>query len=487
MIFGKNKENKKTKKKLSALSRMGIGKDKDYFIENFALLMSSGIDVISAIDSMEGEIRSGSMKKIVRDFKEELEEGIPLAKALESTGIFPEFVFSLIRIGEQSGKLPENLQLIVKQIKKDRTFRSKIQSAVLYPAFVLVLALFIGVGISWYILPKLAVVFSQLKVSLPFVTKILIEFGLFMGEHGIMVAPAFLFLVISIFYFFFIFPRTKFIGQKILFSIPGIRRLIQEVEMARMGFVFGILLEAGVPIVEAIRAVGNSTTMNNYRKFYFFLADRIEEGNFFHESFDLYPGSRHIIPSSVMQIIAAGEKSGKLSQSLMRIGDIYEEKTENTTKYLATLLEPLLLVFVWLGVVFVALAVILPIYSLVGGFNTNGNSAPPPPPPIVVSLPEDTDENSEVSEADSFEDGSENVDSVSGSFMIKIKKTEIGFLNVRAGASKKEKIVGRVLPDETFSVIQEKDGWYQIKFAKDSEEEGWVIGDYVEVEDESDL
>lgn len=464
------------KTKMSLFSRLGIGKEKDFFIENLAVLLSSGIDVVSAIDSMESEIKSGGMKKVIRNIKSDIEEGKPLSKALENAKIFPEFVFSLISIGEKSGRLPENLLLIINQQKKERTFRSKVNSAVMYPALILSLSLVIGVGISWYILPKLSIVFSQLKIKLPLITKILIAFGNFMGQHGIVVVPSFLFFLFVLFYFLFVFSRTKFIGQKALLFFPGIRILIREVELARMGYVLGILLDAGVPVVKSINALASSSAIYDYKKLYNFIGEKVEEGNSFQKSFSLYKKSSKLITGSVIQIISAGEKSGKLPESLMRVGQIYEEKTENTTKNLATILEPILLVIVWLGVVFVALAVILPIYSLVGGFNTNpqnpqGASSPPPViEPVSEDVPANKEEYPIVEQAAG--DGNDNPEMET----VEILQTVTGYLNVRDINSPKGKIIGKVLPGQKFDIQEEKEGWYRIKLP--GEKEGWISGDY---------
>lgn len=461
---------------MSLFSRLGIGKEKDFFIENLAVLLSSGIDVVSAIDSMESEIKSGGMKEIIRNIKSDIEEGKPLSKALENAKIFPEFVFSLISIGEKSGRLPENLLLIINQQKKERTFRSKVNSAVMYPALILSLSLIIGVGISWYILPKLSIVFSQLKIKLPLITKILIAFGNFMGQYGAIVVPSFLFFLFLLFYFLFIFSRTKFIGQKMLLFFPGIRILIREVELARMGYVLGILLDAGVPVVKSINALASSSAIYDYKKLYNFIGEKVEEGNSFQKSFSLYKKSSKLITGSVIQIISAGEKSGKLPESLIRVGQIYEEKTENTTKNLATILEPILLVIVWLGVVFVALAVILPIYSLVGGFNTNpqspqGASSPPPViEPVLEDVPANKEEDPILEQA--VGDGNDNPETET----VEIIQTVTGYLNVRDINSPKGKIIGKVLPGQKFDVREEKDGWYRIGLS--DEQEGWISGDY---------
>jgi len=128
-------------------------------------------------------------------------------------------------------------------------------------------------------------------------------------------------------------------------------------------------MEAGMPLIYALDSLSRSTEFRAYKKFYAYLIKSLEEGNSFKKSFDRYRRSKRLIPKSIQQLIAAGEKSGNLSKSLLKIGEIYEEKIEITTKNLSIILEPILLFIVWLGVLAVAIAVILPIYSLVGNFN----------------------------------------------------------------------------------------------------------------------
>lgn len=341
---------------------------REYLLENLSLLVSSGLPILVALDSIYAEVRSKEMKAIISRMKGEIEEGASLSTTLEHTRLFPEHVISLIRIGEESGRLIENLKVVRSQQEKERIFRGKIRSAMLYPVFVLSLTVIVGIGISWFILPKLAVVFSQLHIKLPALTKVLIAFGNFLGEWGFIVMPASLILASVLIYFLFFFAKTRWIGQGILYTTPGVRQLIREVELARFGYLLGTLLEAGLPIVRSLLAVEESTTLLRYRDLYRHLKQNIEDGNSFQKSFASFPKSKIFIPIPIQQLIVAGEQSGRLSETFIKIHENFDAKIDTTTKNLTVIVEPILLVIVWLGVVAVALAVILPIYSLVGEF-----------------------------------------------------------------------------------------------------------------------
>lgn len=481
----KTNKTKKEKKKRGIFLKIGIGGEKRYLIENLSMLLASGMDVLSSLESIKIEAKSRRMKKIVENLKEDINAGSPVWQALNDTGVMPAYAISLARIGEQTGRLPENLRIIADQQQKDRNFRSKLSSAMLYPLIVLSLTVVIGTAVAWFILPRLSSVFDQLKLELPFITKALIAVGNFLGQHGLLVVPGVFFFLIILIYFAFFFSKTKFIGQTLFFFLPGTKKMIREVELSRTGYLLGSLLQSGVPIVDSISSLADATTFRNYKKFYLFIKNNIADGSSLRQSFDAYKKSSRLVPTPVQHMIVAGEQSGRLPETLTKIGEIFEEKTENTAKNLTVLLEPILLFIVWIGVVSVALAVILPIYSLIGGFNEGSNSPPPPPPKEKsteavsdkTNQPEqalkETEENSQPSDDEQNEEQKEG-----GKKMLKILPTGLNYLNVRDDASLQGEIIDKVTPGDQYEYTETKNGWYKIIL--DGEETGWVVGDYVE-------
>lgn len=346
-------------------------KEKDYFIENLAMLLASGVDVVVAMDAIAKELHSKKMKTVVASLQTELNNGQSLWRALDNTKLLSAFFIALIRIGEETGRLPQNLEMIVVQQQKDRDLSSKMQSAMIYPVIVFAATLVIGVGIAWFLLPRLAAVFASLKIPLPLITKILIGFGAFLGSYGIIVVPLFLGLVAGGVYMLFINPRTKVAGQQILFHLPGMKTLISEVELSRFGYILGNLLQSGIPVVTALESLSAASDFPPYKKLYIYLRQSIEEGKSFQKSFDENPKASLLLPRPIQQLIISAEQAGHLPETLLKVGQTYEDKTDITTKNLTVIMEPVLLVIVWFGVMAVAIAIILPIYSLIGGFNTN--------------------------------------------------------------------------------------------------------------------
>lgn len=348
---------------------MFANEEKDYFLENLGIMIASGIDVSSAIISIKAETRSKKMFKILGTIEAEIDSGSPFWMALEKSKLLPSHVIALIKLGELSGNLTENLKLVVTEQQKEREFASKLHSAMIYPVIVLSLTLIIGFGIAWFILPRLSLVFSSLRVELPLITKILISMGKFLGEFGILVIPFLSFLICFAVYFLFFAKKTKILGEGILLQLPGISKIIIETELARLGSLLGTLLKAGLIVTDALSSLASATTTMAYQKLYLSLEKSIEQGNSFESSFKLYKDTHKLIPIPIQQIIITSEKSGRLPEVLINLGQTFEEKLQTTTKNLVVILEPVLLIIIWLGVLFVALSVILPIYSLIGGLN----------------------------------------------------------------------------------------------------------------------
>lgn len=453
---------------LSRLNMLGTGKEQDYFIENVATLLISGMGMSAALDAIKSELRTRGMKQMIDNLKEEIESGSSLWRALQKLDFLPERNIALIRIGEESGRLAENLKVIVSQQQKERNFRSKIRSAMMYPLLVLALTFSIGVAIAWFILPRLASVFVTLKIKLPLITKGLIGLGNFIGAYGIIVIPLLMITIATTMYIVFFYPKTRHLGQWLLFHIPGIRSLIQDTELSRFGYLLGSLLEAGLPVVDALHSIEQATLFQNYKKLYNFLAVHIEEGDSFQKSFAQYPGVNKMIPIPIEQLIIAAERSGKLPSALLHVGAIFEEKTETSTKDLTVILEPILLVIVWAGVVTVALAVILPIYSLIGGLDTQNTGGASETPAVSESATDVSAETISTSEIAPIVEK-----------RLKIKPTELGYLNVRSEPSTKGELLVKAYPGQIYEYLSVAGGWYNIVLPDGKN--GWVSEKYVEV------
>jgi len=343
------------------------GKEREYFTTNLALLLKANVPVGEALQSLRETSQSRALKEALEQMKHDIAEGMSLWKALERCNVVPAQTLALVQLGEQSGNLIENLLVAAKQEEKQRIFKSKVRSALLYPGFVLGITGVVGLGVAWFLLPRLAETFAQLGADLPLISVILIGFGIFLKNNGLWAIPLGLALAALCGYILFGAPRTRGLGQRLLYRTPGVSRLLYEVEIAQFGYLLGTLLQAGLSVTQALRLLQDATSATRYKKFYDYLTRSFEDGYSFKVSLPKYKHGTKLLPPTVQQMVIAGERSGALPETLLNMGAIYEEKADASTANLEVILEPILLVVVWLGVLGVAVAVILPIYSLVGG------------------------------------------------------------------------------------------------------------------------
>ncbi|MFH1546940.1 MAG: type II secretion system F family protein [bacterium] len=441
-------------RKLKGIEAMGIQKEKDYFVENLSILYASGMNIIEALETIKSGLKTKPLIRTVEELKESINRGTPIWKSLEATALLPDHTIALLKVGEESGKLPENLRVIVAQQQKERVFKSRIKSAMMYPVLLLGVAVVMGLGIAYFILPNLINVFTQMDIELPLVTRVMIALSEFLQTYGYIAVPVGFVVTIIVFYILFSFEKTKHIGQTILLATPIVKDLIVETEVARFGYILGTLLNAGLPIVKAINSLAQTTSYKAYKKLYLFIENQTEQGKSLKQSFENFKRSLKLIPLPVQHMIMASERSGKLPDTLINIGQIFEDKTETTTKNFTVVLEPLMLVVVWGVVIVVALGVIQPIYGLTGGFSKSIESTGP-----------------------SFT-GSEEEEEKIDYPQLKVKKSEKGYVYVYELPDTTSTIIDQAEDEEEIDFADTETGWYKLVLGKD--EFGWIQEDAVE-------
>ncbi len=353
---------------LRKLAMIGIGAEKDFLVENLSVLLNSGMDVLASLSAISQEIKSHRLKKRITAMVGDIENGEPIWRAMDRTEVFSGQTIALTRIGEDTGRLVENLRVVAQQQQKDRLFRSKIIGAMSYPVFIVVMGAGVGSWVLFYLLPQLADTFDSLNIPLPFITSLMIGAGKFARDHGAVMFPAMVASAIVTFVVCFVLPKTKAIGQWFLLTLPGIGPMLRDAETGRIGYLLGSLLSAGVDLVDGLHSVADAANFLRYQHFYHRVADAIEEGQTFEQAFHAKRRqSRHALPIPMQQLIISSERSGNIPAAFTSIGEFYQYKSDIAAKNITVVLEPIMLLFVGAGVLFLALAVILPIYSLIGG------------------------------------------------------------------------------------------------------------------------
>jgi type IV pilus assembly protein PilC len=451
---------KKASKKISLKKNFyfNTGKDKEMFFQNVALMVASGINIQDAVSRFTEEYKSKYMKELGAFINRDLDNGVSFANILAKYKLVPGHSLSIIRIAEESGNLPDTLKLVIEQIQKEKEFRSQLRSAAFYPVIVIVLLIVVTLGMGLFVIPKFTDIYKSLRIELPWITQVIIDFGGFMSEYGAIVTPVTLIGLVLLGYLLFFNTKTKFIGQSLLFRIPGVGNFIMETEVARMAYIMSSLLSRGFQVLEAVAILQSSTTLHVYKKFYDFLYDSINSGASLKKCFTDYKGIQKLFPLYVRQLISTGEQTGELSKTLDEINIIYGKKNELASKNLATLFEPILLIAIAVGIGVVAVAVLLPIYNLMGNItdlSTPSSLSNQKPAPAVGTTDNATKKLP----------------------LLLIMTIDPGIFDVYDNLAGKE--IAKVSQGQVYEYTDSKNGWYKIKL--NNVDSGWIDGQFVKL------
>ncbi len=334
------------------------------FTRHLATMIKAGIPISEALSTLAMQTKSEKFKKILNSILADVDNGQPLAKSLAKfPKVFDKFFVSLIEVSEASGSLDENLEFISKQLAKNYSLKKKIQTAMLYPTIIFVAVTVMGGFIALFVLPQLVNFFDAFEIALPFATRVLLFVANAFKNYGVLIVLGFIGIV-ALFQAFIRLPFIKPSWHSLILKFPLMGNFIKDTELAQFSRNFGVLIKSGVPISKAI--VVTAETLSNLR----FKNDLIKIGTSLIQGSNISSAmadKRYSeFPPLVYKMIEVGEKTGKLDDSLLYLGDYYEEEIDNFSKNLTTVLEPIMLIVIGLVVGFVALAIITPIYQLTG-------------------------------------------------------------------------------------------------------------------------
>ncbi|OHB03597.1 MAG: hypothetical protein A3B03_02655 [Candidatus Zambryskibacteria bacterium RIFCSPLOWO2_01_FULL_42_41] len=346
------------------LQRISL-EEKLNFTRNTAVMIGAGVGLSKALEVMARQARNEKFKKVIADMGEIIKRGKTFSEALgEHPDIFPKFYQEMTRAGEKSGKLEESLKLIALQLKKDYALRRKVRGAMVYPIIVVIAMVGIGVLMLLYVVPTLVSTFEELKVELPLSTRFIIFISKSILESG------FIFLLGAAILGYLAYRWIKSSGGKaqidwIFARAPVIGGINQKFNAARTCRTLSSLISSGVEILEAISITKEVLQNHLYQNVLEDARGKIQKGETIAKAF---LSSGDIYPPLVGEMMAIGEETGELSQMLLRLASFYENEVAQATKDLSTIIEPLMMIIIGAVVGFFAVAMISPMYNLVGAF-----------------------------------------------------------------------------------------------------------------------
>jgi type IV pilus assembly protein PilC len=350
------------------LSKNVSSNDIILFTRHLSTMIKAGIPIVDALSALEQQTKQPYFKEVIQSVVSNLENGTSLAESFKAfPKVFSPFYVSLIEISEKSGTLEENLHFISKQLTKNARLQGKIKNALLYPGLVVISAVVMSIFITMFILPQLVGFFSVMDTDLPTSTKILIAIATISENYGVFIFGGLTAFMISFIAFIKVPVITPY-WHGLLLRLPFLGSFFMISQIAHCCRNLGILLKSGIPITQTAEITAQTLTNVLYQQAFISIAKQISSGKNMADAME--KEYTHLFPGLVIKMVAVGEKTGKLDESLLYLGDFYEEEIDSVTKNLTTILEPILLIVIGLVVGFVALAIITPIYELSGSIRS---------------------------------------------------------------------------------------------------------------------
>ena len=332
------------------------------FFQQLATLVEARVPVVSALRTIEEQTANRYFRILIKEMADDIEDGAQFSVAIEKhSETFSPLVINMLRAGEASGELQKSIEVVAASIEKNYQLAAKIKGALYYPAFVLGVAFIIGFLVVTFILPKITVMIKDLNVPVPWYTAALIWIGDFMQVWWWAVLLAIGAMIGGIMYY----VKTEdghHEWEALILKLPVIGSLARSIYITRFAENLGSLLEGGIPVVRALVIVSEIVGNQVFEKIILQAADEVRSGG---TMSTVFLRSREI-PPIVSQMIRIGEETGSLSNVLLSTAKFYNQEVETATKSLTTLIEPILIVGLGIGVGILVVGVLMPIYDIAG-------------------------------------------------------------------------------------------------------------------------
>jgi len=329
-------------------------------VGSLATMLTAGIPILDVVNSLR-EDSKGGQRKILDYMLEDLMQGKHIYLTFSRfPQVFDRVTVNVIKASEEAGTLEVALKDLKQTIQKDMEFADKIRSALVYPVFIVFVFIAVLLMILVVVVPKISTVFSRLRVDLPLPTKILIFSSNLLVNHtieflvatGVVIAGAVV-----------LYRSRKSAIFDFLYKLPLISTLVEQIDITRFSRSLHLLLSSGLPITSALELAEHVVVKRKTAQIISNSREMVLAGKSLSDGFRSAKG---YIPTMMIKLIESGEKTGSLERSMQDISEYFDYQVTNTLKTLTALLEPILLVVVGFCVGGMMLAIIAPIYGMIG-------------------------------------------------------------------------------------------------------------------------
>lgn len=331
------------------------------FTRQLSSMLSSGLTLMRALEILKDQMENPQMSEVVTAVITDVQEGKTLAQALEKhPKVFTPIYISIIKAGEQSGLLDKVLSRLADNLEKQAKLASTVKSALMYPIIVIILMAVVMGVMMIFVIPQLTVLYTNLNVPLPLPTQIMVGLSSFTITFWPVILAVWAVIIIG----YRRWAKTvdgRLIIDTVLLKLPVFGKLISQTILAEFSRTFGLLVGTGTLVVEALTEAADTTGNVLFKNAIVGVSKQVEKGVTVGDSMAYYP----LFPPLLIQLVRIGEQTGKIDDTLVKASEYFEREVDQTVKTLTTAMEPFIMIILGIGVAFLIISVITPIYSLI--------------------------------------------------------------------------------------------------------------------------
>lgn len=346
---------------LGSFDKVGL-EDIAIFCRQFYTMLHAGVNINIALDILAEELPNKQLRRSVATVSERINKGESLSEAMrEETKVFPPLLVSMIEVGETTGNLDAIMLRMANQYIKDNKINKKIQSTMIYPIILGVVAITVVIFLLTYILPTFLSIFIDNGVAIPWTTQLLIAISDFLIENGLILGLLTVLSVIGL----RIFAKTpvgKPLFAKLQLTAPIVKALNQKIIVARFTRTMAVLTASGIPMMQALELV--STVIKNViiEEKIMDIREQVAKGEGFGEAIR----ESHAFPSMLTSMVKIGEETGSIDEILEKTADFYEEELDHQIEVTVALVEPILILVMAAIIGFIVIAIMTPMFEMYG-------------------------------------------------------------------------------------------------------------------------
>jgi len=354
------KEKSKLENLIPFIGNKVRAKDVASFTRQLSTMLSSGLTLLRSLEILKNQVGNRALGEVINSIIKDIEEGADFSTAISRhPQVFSPIYIALIEASEESGLLDKAFIRLADTLEKQQKLKSALKSALIYPAIVVIMMIIVVFIMMIFVIPQISSLYKSLNVSLPLPTLILIGLSNFFVSFWLI---PLIFLAV-VFFAYNRWHKTvegRLTIDSLFLKIPIFGNLIKRTILAEISRTLGVLLGSGTLVVEALSKVSDIAGNIHYKNAIDDVTKRVEKGVSIGDAMSLH----YLFPQNLVELVKIGEQTGKLDETLVKGSEYFENEVEQTVKTLSTALEPIILIILGIGVAFLVISILTPIYQI---------------------------------------------------------------------------------------------------------------------------